>query len=110
MASLAEGNDGTEEMFYIEHLSGDTVCIRSKEGFLWSLKTMYQNAITASETMIGLPEKFTFQYINENDNKIALKASNGKYVSIGSQWPFIIKANSDVLSREETFRYILKGN
>ncbi|MGZ4048220.1 MAG: hypothetical protein ACXVNN_02590 [Bacteroidia bacterium] len=99
-----------ESMFSIEHLKGDTVCIRSKNGLLWSLKSNYENAITSTEMLAHATEKFTIDYLKDDDNKIAIKASNGKYVSIGSQWPFIVKANADAVSDEESFRYFVIGN
>ncbi|MGZ4118188.1 MAG: hypothetical protein ACXVPY_11930 [Bacteroidia bacterium] len=99
-----------ESMFSIEHLKGDTVCIRSKNGLLWSLKSNYENAITATEMLAHATEKFTIDYLKDDDNKIAIKASNGKYVSIGSQWPFIVKATAGAVSDEESFRYFVIGN
>ena len=79
-------------LFYIQHHEGNTISIRSALGLYWSLKLQYKNAITASETSIGSSEKFTFEYLDEEDNRIAIKAANGKYISIGSKWPFILKA------------------
>lgn len=95
--------------FTIEHIDGDTICIRSASGLAWSLKAQYQNAITASETNIGPTEKFTFEYIDEGDNRIAIKAANGKFITIGSQWPFILKADADKIGKNETFRYFVIG-
>ena len=94
-------------LFYIQHLNGDTICIRSKNGLLWSLKTNLENAITTTEMLAHSTEKFTVSYLKDDDNKIALKASNGKYVSIGYEWPFIIRADADAPGRAECFRYFV---
>ena len=96
-------------LFFIEHIDDKRISIRSYLGLAWSLKPQYQNAITASETNIGSAETFTFEYIEADDNKIALKAANGKYVSIGTAWPFILKADADKIGKTEIFRYFVIG-
>lgn len=108
MGALAK-DYSSSSLFYIEHLEGNSIAIRSVNGFYWSLKPQYDNAITASETNIGSAEKFTFEYLDEEDNRIAIKASNGKYISIGEKWPFIIIAKSDKVGKSETFRYFVIG-
>jgi hypothetical protein len=92
-------------LFYIEHLGADTVCLRSKSGLLWSLQFNYENAITVTGFTSGITEKFTVDYLKTDDNQIALKACNGKYISIGTQWPFILQANAERITKYETFRY-----
>ena len=109
MGAIAKGVLA-ESKFAIQHLKGDTICIRSSNGLLWSVKSNYENAITATELLAHTTEKFTITYLNAEDNRIAIKAYNGKYVSIGAQWPFIIKANGDQLNKETTFRYFVIGN
>ncbi|HEY0030040.1 MAG TPA: glycosyltransferase family 39 protein [Bacteroidia bacterium] len=106
MGALSQG-PGLNGEFYIEHLGGQSICIRSTQGLLWSLKPEYENAVLASASSIGSAEKFTFEYLDEDDNRIALKAANGKYISIGDQWPFILKANSETLGKNETFRFLV---
>lgn len=106
----ALGKDySANSLFYIQHQEGKIISIRSSIGLYWSMKPQYENAITASETNIGASEKFTFEYIAEDDNKIAIKAANGKYISIGSKWPFILKAESDKIGKNEIFRYFVIG-
>ena len=95
--------------FYLECKGDKIFTVHSKEGLFWSLKAQYENAITASETNITPTETFTIEYLEENDNKIAIKASNGKYVSIGDKWPFILKADADKIGKNETFRYFVLG-
>jgi hypothetical protein len=109
MGAIAKGVLA-ESIFAIQHLNGDTICIRSNNGLLWSVKTNYDNAITATELLAHTTEKFTINNLNVDDNRIAIKACNGKYVSIGAQWPFIIKANGDEINKETTFRYFVIGN
>ena len=96
-------------LFFLEHIEGNLISIRSSSNLYWSLKPQYNNAITASETNISSTEKFTFEYLDADDNKIAIKASNGKYISIGEKWPFVITASSDKLGKNETFRYFVIG-
>lgn len=110
MASLSDVKNEQEESFHIMHLNDSTLCISSEEKLLWSLRTDYSNAITASATSIGVFEKFIIVYPDADDNKIAIKAANGKYITIGSQWPFILTANSESISRNEIFRYFLITN
>ena len=106
----ALGNeDSPNSLFFVEHIGEKSIAIRSASGLYWSVKPQYDNAITASETNIGSTEKFTFEYLQEDDNKIAIKASNGKYISIGEKWPFIIVAQSDKIGKSETFRYFVIG-
>ncbi|HLC82827.1 MAG TPA: hypothetical protein VJI69_03285 [Bacteroidia bacterium] len=106
----ALGKDySANSIFYIKHHEGNTISIHSSVGLYWSMKPQYENAITASETNISSTEKFTFEYLADDDNRIALKAANGKYISIGSKWPFILKADSDKIGKNETFRYFVIG-
>jgi hypothetical protein len=95
--------------FYLECGGNRQFTVYGKGGLFWSLKPAYENAITVSEMTVSPTECFTFEYLDEDDNKIAIKASNGKYVSIGSQWPFILKANADEIGKNETFRYFVLG-
>lgn len=106
MAALAK-TANANGLFYIEHLNLDTICIRSKNGFLWSLDEAEESTVMATGSMAGKAEKFTFHYLNSGDNKLAIKGCNGKYVSIGNRWPFIIRSNSDALTKAETFRYFV---
>ncbi len=106
MASLAR-EPSINELFFIERVNGDTICIRSSNGLLWSLKNDYENAITSSDTLLSTTTKFTIKYIADNDNRIAIKAANQKYISIGANWPFIITANATELEKNELFRYFL---
>ena len=109
MGAIAKGVQAGS-MFRIEHLNGDTICIRSKNGLLWSVRSNLDNAITSTELLAHSTEKFTITYIDNDDNKIAIKASNGKYVSIGYEWPFIVKANADEITKGESFRYYVIDN
>lgn len=106
MASLAIER-GVNELFFIERQLGDTVCIRSNDGWLWSLKTEYENVITASAMQKKSSEKFTIEYIDADDNRIAIKAANNKFITIGDKWPFVITANSTTLGKNEIFRYFV---
>jgi hypothetical protein len=106
MGALAKGTTGNG-MFYIEHLGGNKIHIRSVNGLLWSLKPAFENAVTASETRAGEMEMFTFEYPDEDDNRIVIKAANGKYITIGTQWPFILKAVADHAEKNEVFRYFI---
>lgn len=108
MGALAK-DYSSSSLFYIEHLETNSIAIRSLNSFYWSLKPQYDNAITASETSISSTEKFTFEYLDEGDNRIAIKASNGKYISIGEKWPFVITAKADKLGKGEIFRYFVIG-
>lgn len=106
----ALGKDySVNSLFYIQCHEGNIISIRSSVDLYWSIKPQYENAITASETNIGSSEKFTFEYLSDDDNRIALKAANGKYISIGSKWPFILKADSDKIGKNEIFRYFVIG-
>src|ERR1043165_215477 len=95
--------------FRAEKKQGDVFTISSGKGLLWSLKPAYQNVITASGMNVSPAETFTVEFLSENDNRIAIKASNGKYISIGTQWPFILKADADKVGRNEIFRYFVIG-
>ena len=83
MGSLSK-EQNANGLFFVEHLDDKTICIRSYSGLAWSLKSQFENVITASETNIGSTETFTFEYIDDDDDRIAIKAANGIYISIGS--------------------------
>jgi hypothetical protein len=106
MASLAL-EIGNNELFYIEKDQIDMVSIRSGNGWLWSLKPEYDNVITASAMIRTANEKFRIEFIDKDDNRIAIKAANNKYITIGDKWPFVITANSTTLGKNETFRYFI---
>jgi hypothetical protein len=109
MAALAK-DYGANESFFIQHLKGDTITIQSNGKLFWSYKPYYEDATTASEAIAGPNEKFTYEYLHDAENQIIIKAINGKYISFADQWPFIIKADKDAVSKNEVFRYFLYDN
>ncbi|MBA3971289.1 MAG: hypothetical protein H0X46_03960 [Bacteroidetes bacterium] len=94
-------------MFSIEHIAANQIRIRSENGLYWSLKPQFENVITASETTPAEMEMFTFEYIDADDNRIAIKAANGKFITTGEKWPFILKAGGEEKGKNELFRYYI---
>ncbi|MFL5763645.1 MAG: hypothetical protein ACJ77K_06855 [Bacteroidia bacterium] len=110
MAALLK--DPTElSKFYLKFEGADKAfSLHSGKGLFWSLRSDAENAITASEQNVKASEVFQIEYAGAgNDNRIAIKAPNGKYVSIGDEWPFILKANADHIGKNEIFRYFALG-
>lgn len=98
-----------KELFFLQHLRNDTVCIRSSNGLLLSLVPELDNSLVARSLTPGVGEKFVLTSLDDDDNRIALKASNGRYLTSGGGWPFILKATSKEIGKEETFRFFLNN-
>lgn len=63
------------------------------------------NVLLANTEMPGINEEFDIVYLQEGDNRIALKSvANGKYVSVSAIFPNLLFASSNVIAQKETFR------
>lgn len=96
-----------KELFVIQHLAGDTVCIRASNGLLLSVRSEYENVVTATGMFPGNTEKFLLNYLQEDDNLVALKALNGQYIQMDVEWPFILKANGNSIGKQSSFRFFM---
>lgn len=96
-----------EELFYIEFLDAEKVAIRSTEGKYLSLKKNEHRILVADSPVISDDEKFILTILDEKDNRIRLQTLDGKFLSIGVQFPYIIRAVVDQAGNNETFRLFL---
>ncbi|MBN8697854.1 MAG: hypothetical protein J0L87_15090 [Bacteroidetes bacterium] len=97
-----------EELFYIEFLDAEKVAIRSTEGKYLSLKKNEHRILVADSPVISDDEKFILTILDEKDNCIRLQTLDGKFLSIGVQFPYIIRAVVDQAGNNETFRLFLQ--
>lgn len=96
-----------EELFYIEFLDAEKVAIRSTEGKYLSLKKNEHRILVADSPVISDDEKFILTILDEKDNRIRLQTLDGKFLSIGVQFPYIIRAVVGQAGNNETFRLFL---
>lgn len=96
-----------EELFYIEFLEAGKVAILSAEGKYLSLKKNEHRILVADSPVISDDEKFILTILDEEDNRIRLQTLDGKFLSIGVQFPYIVRAVVDQGGNNETFRLFL---
>lgn len=106
MFAAFTSNVGADEVFYILKSTNNTIAVRASTGKYLSLKEMSHNMIVADADNIGDTEKFTVEFENESDNKIWIKASNGKYVKLDNRLPLLL-AQSDNKADATFFRFFL---
>jgi hypothetical protein len=111
MGALSKEPGPMSEFSFFYNAGNDFFVFSSKD-LAWVLRPDLQNVITASSRFEPKTHDklsvFQIIYVNgDEDNRIAIKAPNGKYVSIGDQWPFILKANADKVGKNEIFRYFI---
>jgi hypothetical protein len=82
--------------------------LHSHTGAYCTVLPAFENVVAASGEGKNMTT-FSIEYIGEKDNRIAIKASNGKYLSVSPEWPFILKANADHIGKNEIFRYFVIG-
>jgi hypothetical protein len=102
-----KGTVGTNEKFFIKQLSNNTICIQNLQGYYLSVKTNFQNIVAATEKELTASETFRVEFISEEDNRLRLKAFNGKYLRIDANFPFLLKAEGTIDEMETVFRYFV---
>ncbi len=93
-----------DEQYFIYHLNGDTVAIKTISGRFVSLKRNIHDLLVADSPVITNDEKFLFGYIEGTGNQFYLKAANGKYWSPETKFPHIVRAVSTSPAFDQTFR------
>lgn len=99
---------GNNAMLKVEPAGNNKVYIRTKTGAYWSVNNIYDNLIMANIAQPGPQEMFTFEFIKEDDNRIAIKAANGNYITVGDSFPYLLLAKAPAISPKETFRLFVK--
>jgi hypothetical protein len=98
---------GTNAEFYIQRFpSGDKVALRSSNGELAAM-TMREAIIATIGPIAHTEELFLVEHLDEDDNRIAIKAANGKYLSADTNFPHVLHADADQVGATETFRYFV---
>ena len=81
----------------------------ASNGKYLSLKPLEHNIIVADADKITETEKFVLTVIDNDDNKILLKANNKNYVTLFPNFPYFIQATANEISSKEQFRlYVLE--
>jgi hypothetical protein len=93
ICSKTENN--TSNLFHLIHFNGDTIALQTFTGKYLSVKNNLNGAVVADSKTAGYYEKFIFNLIEEDDNKISLQTLNGKNVFVNPQEPFVLYASSD---------------
>lgn len=82
-----------------------TVMLLANGDFFLSVSPENNNAILANTTAAGINESFELIYLDENDNRIALRSkSTGKYVTADPSFHNILFANAPEITSKEIFR------
>jgi len=97
-------------LFNVIPYSDNTVTIMVANGNFISLSKEYDNILIASALTPKDAEKFEVVYLDENDNRIALKTTNNKYVTVSGVFPFLLYATAAEMGEKETFRLFVKEN
>lgn len=116
------------ETFQWVDLGPDRVALKSQDGSYVTLIRKYENiteagngyddlvvvsneyyVLQANSAYIG--EKETFEIVNKGDNKVALKAYNGNFVSNNNLYNTsnVLSATSNIIGSAETFTLVDKG-
>lgn len=95
-------------LFRIISVKGDTVSIISANGNFVSVSKEYDNILIAASAIPNAAEKFQIVYLGAEDNRIALKTLNNRYVAVSAIFPFLLYAKSVEIGPKETFRLFVK--
>jgi len=95
------------EKFRLKFIDKNTVAIKAENGKYLSVKSREHNIIVADAVAINDAEKFLISLVAENDNRVRFQTQDKLYLSIGKQFPFIIRAVVQNPSDMETFRMYL---
>ncbi|HKR03356.1 MAG TPA: hypothetical protein VJY62_01865, partial [Bacteroidia bacterium] len=85
----------TSNLFHLVRFNGDTIALQAYNGKYLSAKKNLNGVIMADADIAGYYEKFIFNLIEENDNRISLQTLGGKNVFVNPQEPFILYTSSD---------------
>ena len=101
---LAENSrPGEKEIFVFKKLQND-LCAISAQNHMYISANLYKNGeVRAEEESMLIWE--TFSLIKVDTNSFALKASNGKYISV-SENSFQLIAKSDTIGDSEKFHLL----
>jgi hypothetical protein len=97
-------------LFRIIPVKGDTVSVMTAAGNFLSISKEYDNILLASSSIPTSADKFILVYLDPDDNRIALKTMNNKYVTVSAIFPFLLYATSNEIEQKETFRLFIKEN
>jgi hypothetical protein len=87
-----------------------SVAIFSGDDHFISVSREYDNVLIANASRADHNEQFEIIYLEDDDNRIALKSlANGKYVTVSPEFPNIVFATADKIGRNETFRLFVGG-
>jgi hypothetical protein len=105
---LCNFNSVTEgEMFYINHLNGDTVAIRAHNGKYLSVKPSSFHIVIADADSVSDTEKFILSLIDSSDNRLRIQTMDNRYLSVTPKFPFVIRALEKRPGNDEVFRFFL---
>jgi hypothetical protein len=96
-------NDGT--LFHVEEQQDGSYCFLNGNGLYLSVNKDLDGVITASVPAPGPTEKFEIEFLEEDDNRLRLKGANNKYLTAGTDFPFIVQANGNGKEKSSIFRY-----
>ncbi|MCW3072762.1 MAG: hypothetical protein JWO44_2652 [Bacteroidetes bacterium] len=98
--------------FTVRDLGNGTAGIVSSDEHFLSVSSMYDNVLIANADRAGANELFEIVYLEEDDNRIALKSkATGKYVTMSPAFPNILFATADTIGRNEIFRlFVIEVN
>lgn len=94
----------SDEQFFIHHLAGDTIALRTRSGRFLSWKPDIHDLVVANSPVISSSEKFIYEYVPGTDNQFHIKAANGKYLSPEVKFPHIVRAVANTAGYRESFR------
>lgn len=88
-----------------------TALILANDDYFFSVSPENNNAILANVVSAGINEEFEIVYLDENDNRIALRSkSTGKYVTVDPSFHNILFANAPEITQKEIFRLFVIEN
>jgi hypothetical protein len=96
--------------FRIVPMNGDTVTIIASNGNFLSVSKKFDNILIASPTILPFPEKFQLIYLKNNDNLVAIKCLNNRYITVSGIFPNLLYGTSKKIGQKETFRLFVKEN
>lgn len=106
MFAAISNSVGANEQFFITKLKPDSYSIKASNGKYLSLKPESHDIVVADADMVGENEEFNLIFEKDDDNRIRIKARNGKFLIIDSRLP-LLRAVSDLDDKSSYFRFYL---
>jgi hypothetical protein len=99
---------GTLSTFIVVPFGDGTYAFLSMDHKYLSVKQEYKNVLLADADEAGMYERFELIFIDEDDNRIALRSrGNGKYVRTGNEFPNMLFADGNEITKPGTFRLFI---